>query len=123
MSAEPTAENLLTVTAYGATNRVQQVLDAIKLLDELHGPRELADIDRIDTRCKTCRDSSGRPCPWPCVTWLRFAELLQIRNGVDDDSVRMFHAIGRWRNGGRAPDWDRLRRLAARDQAAIGASA
>jgi len=120
MPAEPTPENLLTVTAYGATNRLQQIIDAIRLLDELHGARELKDMDRLDSRCKTCRDSSGKPCPWPCETYLRFAELFQIP--VAEDSIRLFHAIGRWRNGGPQPDWGSLTdaALAVGEQPAIG---
>lgn len=118
--AEPTPENLLAVTAYGATNRLQQIIDAIRLLEELHGARELRDAARIDSRCKTCRDSRGKPCPWPCETYLRFAELFQIP--VPEDSIRLFHAIGKWRNGGREPNWDQLvdRALAVGQQPAIG---
>lgn len=103
--AEPTTENLLTVTAYGATNRIQQIIDAIRLLEDLHGPRSL-DINKMDTRCKTCRNSRGRPEPWPCLTYRRFGELLGV--SMEPESVTLFRAIGRWRNGGPTPDWDRL---------------
>lgn len=118
--AEPTTENLLTVTAYGATNRVQQIIDAMKLLEEMHGPRYMdrADIGRIDPRCKICRTARGKPCPWPCETYLRFAELFQIP--VPESTVQMLHAIGKWRNGGRQPDWDKLGSLADAEMPAIG---
>ena len=80
MPVEPTTENLLTVASYGITGRITQLIEVLRLLDELHGPRKLdaGDLAGSDVRCKTCRNSSGKPCPWPCVTWLRFAEVLDL---------------------------------------------
>lgn len=93
--AEPTTENLLAASAYGATNRMRQIIDAIRLLDELHGARDLPN----DSRCKTCRNSRGKPEPWPCLTYQRFAALFQIDGSLDADTVTMFRTLGEYRNG------------------------
>lgn len=105
MPAEPTTENLLTVASYGITGRITQLIEVLRLLDELHGPRKLDadDLAGSDVRCKTCRNSSGKPCPWPCVTWLRFAEVLDL-GGCGPATVAFFRALGRVRNGGPVPD-------------------
>lgn len=83
----------LALTAYAGWNRSRQIIDAIHLLNELHGWRDKV----TDMRCKTCRDSRGRPCPFPCETYIRFAELLEIP--VEPDAARMFRDLGRMRNG------------------------
>ena len=88
----------LAVTAYAGANRARQIIDAIKLLDEIHGARCLT-WPGIDARCKTCRDSQGRPAPWPCLTYERFAELLGVP--VPAESAAMFRTFGEAANGSR----------------------
>lgn len=102
---EPTPANLLAVASYGITGRIEQLIAVHRLVDELHGPRKLdaGDLAGSDVRCKTCRNSSGKPCPWPCVTWLRFAEVLGL-GGRGPATVAFFRALGRVRNGGPVPD-------------------
>lgn len=105
MPAEPTPANLLTVASYGITGRIGQLIEVIQLVDELHGPRKLDpdDLAGSDLRCKTCRTSSGKPAPWPCVTFVRFAEVLDL-SPRGPASVAFFRALGRVRNGGPVPD-------------------
>lgn len=96
MSAVPTPENLLAVTAYGATNRTRQILDAIKLLDEMHGARKMltntADLDRADMRCITCYLPTGEPAPWPCDTFVRFSALFDLP--MPADTIKLFRSLG-----------------------------
>lgn len=96
MSAAPTPENLLAVTAYGSTNRARQVLDATRLLDEMHGARRMvtcdADIDLADMRCITCCLPTGVPAPWPCDTFLRFSALFDLP--VPAATVELFRSLG-----------------------------
>lgn len=100
MPVEPTPENLLTVASYGITGRIGQLIDVLRVLDELHGPRNMGadDLTEMDTRCKTCRTSSGKPCPWPCTTWMRFGEILEL--SVTAREYALFQAVGKARNGG-----------------------
>lgn len=95
---EWSTEGALAVTAWAGANRALQVIEVIRLLDEMHGARCLTWPD-IDARCKTCRDSRGRPAPWPCDTFQRFGELLGV--AVAEDSVAMFRTFGQARNGSR----------------------
>lgn len=96
MSAAPTPENLLTVTAYGATNRVRQILDAIELLNDMHGARKMAtseaDIDRADMRCITCYLPTGEPAPFPCDTFVRFSALFDMP--IPADTIELFRSLG-----------------------------
>ncbi|MER5608285.1 hypothetical protein AB0F93_03510 [Micromonospora tulbaghiae] len=87
-----TAGQALTAASYQMGNRTQQVLDMMLLLRELHGARELPD----DPRCKTCRTSRGKPAPWPCVTYDRFSQLLQIPVGSGEREA--LRTLGRFLN-------------------------
>ena len=97
---EPTPANLLAVASYGIGGRLNQLKEILRLLDEMHGPRNMTpDLVDSDMRCKTCYTSSGKPCPWPCETWIRFGEILDMRQGPA--AIALFHALGRERNGAR----------------------
>lgn len=87
------AEQVLAVTAHSAGNYVQIARDGLRLLEELHGARHLPD----DARCKTCRTSRGKPEPWPCTTYERFAHLLGVP--VASGTREMFRTMGRFLNG------------------------
>lgn len=88
-----TAEQALAATSYHMANRSQQIIDAIRLLEELHGARDLLNHD---TRCKTCRTSRGKPEPWPCRTYEQFGALLGVP--VREGSREMFRTMGRFLN-------------------------
>lgn len=102
--AEPTTANLLTVASYGITGRIEQLIAVHRLLDEMHGPRLNIpdDLAASDFRCKTCRNTSGKPCPWPCDTWVRFADILGMPIGPA--TIAMFRALGGYRNGRAVPN-------------------
>lgn len=88
-----TADRALAATAVHAGSYVQQARDGLRLLEELHGARDLPD----DSRCKTCRTSRGKPEPWPCTTYDRFATLYGLP--MSSGTREMFRTIGRFRNG------------------------
>jgi hypothetical protein len=47
--------NALTAAAYAWSNHVAVLIQAMRTLREIHGPRDDGDL-----RCKKCRDSRGR---------------------------------------------------------------
>jgi hypothetical protein len=69
------------------------VRDALLKLDELHNMRG----GSADPRCKTCRDSTGRPAPWPCVTYVQLAAALGLH--LEPDTILEIHNAGRYLNG------------------------
>ncbi|GAA3455899.1 hypothetical protein GCM10018962_77330 [Dactylosporangium matsuzakiense] len=90
----PSTAAVLGAVAYRSMNHAQTIIDALRLLADLHGPR---DPDRYDYRCKTCRDSRGRPAPWPCVTYVRMGEVLGLDDAAGD--AEMLRDAGRIING------------------------
>lgn len=87
------AEQALALASYGATNHIQKLLDGIKALCELHCP-----MDDGDTRCKTCRDSRGRPEPFPCTTYMVVGSALGL-NMPAPETVELWRTLGAARNG------------------------
>lgn len=83
----------LALAAYGTTNRLKQLIDANNLLKQMHGPRGGWDTKFGDMRCTTCRDSRGRPCPWPCDTFVEFAKVLNAP--VPEHIIEQLRDIGR----------------------------
>src|SRR5699024_4159853 len=48
--------------------------DPYKVLLDLHTKR----VGNEAPRCRTCRDSKGRPTPWPCLTYAQLAAALGV---------------------------------------------
>ena len=71
------------------------LLDTADRVDAAIG--ELAQLHRRrtshDPRCLTCRTPGGKPCPWPCATYLVFARrgLLPLPS---DEQITLLHAYG-----------------------------
>lgn len=85
---------LLAVTAYRGMDHGRRLIDGLNKLHDLHRP---LDPER-DFRCRTCRTSSGKPAPWPCVTLVELAEAFGAPVTIDVEAVRDW---GRVRNGGK----------------------
>jgi hypothetical protein len=89
---------LIGLGAYAASDHASRVLNTLKLIDEMHGPRKL-DVDDWDARCKTCRTSQGKPEPWPCDTFWRIHDVLIPQGPLNADAVRWWRISGAARNG------------------------
>lgn len=74
---EPTPENLLAATAYGASNMGRQFADLVKLVRDLHSP--IAGNEARPMVCPTCRDSRGRRVAFPCEENARASAILGFR--------------------------------------------
>lgn len=68
--------NLLAASAYRGGDRIREYRDLLLVHQVVHTFRDGAD----DPRCRTCRDSAGRPAPFPCATDL----LLHAATGTRD---------------------------------------
>lgn len=86
--------NLLAAGAHHAGNRIAEYRDLLLVLNVIHTFRDEVE----DPRCRTCRDSNGRPAPFPCATDL----LLHAATGtldLDLDGVIVLRNAGRLLNG------------------------
>jgi hypothetical protein len=84
---------VLAASAYRAGDRVREYRDLIIVLGTIHTFREDA-----DPRCRTCRDSAGRPAPFPCSTDL----LVQVATGAQGiplEDIIELRNTGRQLNG------------------------
>lgn len=74
---EPTTENLLTATAYGASLLGRQFLDLLQAVRGFHEPR--AGNAERPLVCSTCRDSRGRRVLFPCKETVRICEIMGMK--------------------------------------------
>lgn len=81
---------LLTAGSHRAGERISEYRDLLKVLQTIHIFRSEG-----DPRCRVCREPSGKPSPFPCVTDL----LTQAATGGHPMSI---DAIVLLRNAGRA---------------------
>ena len=91
---------LLAMAAYAGADHGQRLLAALKMLERLHTFRGAEPAD--DPRCRTCRDSKGRPAPFPCVTSLLLTAAMSRRGegyGLDDEGIALLRNAGRALNG------------------------
>lgn len=89
---------LLAAAAYAGADHGQRLLRALRTLDRVHGFRD----GSRDPRCRTCRDSRGRPAPFPCATSLLLNVAMSRPGegyGIEDDVVILLRNTGRELNG------------------------
>lgn len=97
--------NLLAVSAYRSGDRIREYRDLLLVHGTIHTFRDGAD----DLRCRTCRDSSGRPAPFPCATDILLNAATGGRETPLADIVELRNA-GRMMNGQRPLPDSGLRR-------------
>ncbi|MEU8378266.1 hypothetical protein [Streptosporangium sp. NPDC048865] len=90
MESEWDVDRALAITAYAGSKHGEKLIAAIRYLNEKHGAR---DADNFDLRCRTCRDSRGRPAPWPCSTRVDLGKILGVP--VGPEHIEMFRDVGR----------------------------
>lgn len=89
---------LLAVAAYAGADHGRRLIAGLRTLERLHACRDGAD----DPRCRTCRDSRGRPAPFPCATSLLLTVALSRPGegyGIDDEAIVLLRNAGRAMNG------------------------
>src|SRR5688572_4070681 len=94
----PTPERLLAVASYGTTDYITRLRDTARALNALHAMRDPA---AEDYRCGTCRDSRGRPAPWPCRTYLDLHAALFPGSPTNAATAAAWQTLGAARNGDR----------------------
>lgn len=90
--------SLLAIAGYVGADHGQRLIEALRTLERLHTFRDGVD----DPRCRTCRDSRGRPAPFPCPTSLLLHTAMG-RHGdgylIDDEGIVLLRNAGRVLNG------------------------
>jgi hypothetical protein len=103
---------LLAMASYAGADHGRRLLDSLRMLERLHTFRDGVN----DPRCRTCRDSKGRPAPFPCATSLLLTAAMSRCGegyGVDDEGIVLLRNAGREMNGQRPlPDGGVRRELA-----------
>ncbi len=88
--------NLLGASSYRAGDRIREYRDLLMVLGTVHIFRD----GENDVRFRTCRDSAGRPAPYPCATDLLVGAAIG-RDGVPLADIISLRNAGRQLNGQR----------------------